>query len=239
VVYSQCYNVRIIVHWKDGKNRSLLEENAKLKEEVEQLKRKLVDLETLRGIVQIPLPVGNQPVPEVSVVEDKVKKPTSQEETKKQLSAVKEKAQGQISQPKPKSNIGQDEAKTVDVSRLDMRVGKILDVKRHPDADTLYIEQIDVGEEKPRTVLSGLVENYTLEEMQDRIAIVMCNLKPVKMRGVFSYGMVMCASTEGKCEFIDPPSGSVPGDRIVFDNYPGKCLWWYSVLQTGNSCYVH
>jgi aminoacyl tRNA synthase complex-interacting multifunctional protein 1 len=41
------------------------------------------------------------------------------------------------------------------------------------------------------------------------------------MRGVFSYGMVMCASTEGKCEFIDPPSGSVPGDRIVFDNYPG------------------
>ena len=49
MVYSQCYNVRIIVHWKDGKNRSLLEENAKLKEEVEQLKRKLVDLETLRG----------------------------------------------------------------------------------------------------------------------------------------------------------------------------------------------
>ena len=37
-----------------------------------------------------------------------------------------------------------------------------------------------MGEEKPRTVLSGLVENYTLEEMQDRIAIVMCNLKPVK-----------------------------------------------------------
>jgi uncharacterized membrane-anchored protein len=118
VVYSQCYNVRIIVHWKDGKNRSLLEENAKLKEEVEQLKRKLVDLETLRGIVQIPLPVGNQPVPEVSVVEDKVKKPTSQEETKKQLSAVKEKAQGQISQPKPKSSKGQDEAKTGTVEPL-------------------------------------------------------------------------------------------------------------------------
>lgn len=40
----------------------------------------------------------------------------------------------------------------IDISRFDLRVGKILSVEKHPDADSLYVEQIDVGEEKPRTV---------------------------------------------------------------------------------------
>lgn len=42
----------------------------------------------------------------------------------------------------------------VDVSRLDLRIGRIVDVKKHPDADSLYVEQIDVGKEKPITVVS-------------------------------------------------------------------------------------
>ena len=41
------------------------------------------------------------------------------------------------------------------ISRLDMRVGLIRSAKRHPDADSLYVEEVDVGEEKPRTVISG------------------------------------------------------------------------------------
>jgi tRNA-binding EMAP/Myf-like protein len=41
----------------------------------------------------------------------------------------------------------------IDITRLDLRVGKIVAVEKHPDADSLYVEQIDVGEEKPRTVL--------------------------------------------------------------------------------------
>jgi len=54
----------------------------------------------------------------------------------------------------------------VDVSRLDIRVGLITDVKKHPDADSLYVEQIDVGEPTPRTVVSGLVKFIPLEKMQ-------------------------------------------------------------------------
>lgn len=54
----------------------------------------------------------------------------------------------------------------VDVSRLDIRVGVISDVKKHPDADSLYVEQIDVGEAAPRTVVSGLVNFIPIEEMQ-------------------------------------------------------------------------
>ena len=87
----------------------------------------------------------------------------------------------------------------VDVSRCDFRVGKIIHCEKHPDADTLYVEKsefwqccmyvqllfvsptlVDIGEEKPRTVLSGLVKDYSLEEMQNRMVVVICNLKPRK-----------------------------------------------------------
>lgn len=79
-------------------------------------------------------------------------------------------------------------------SRLDIRVGKIVEVSRHPDADALYVEKIDLGEETPRTIVSGLVNFIPIEEMKDRMVVVLCNLKAAKMRGVESQGMVLCAS---------------------------------------------
>lgn len=79
-------------------------------------------------------------------------------------------------------------------SRLDIRIGKIVEVSKHPDADALYVEKIDLGEEAPRTVVSGLVNFIPFEEMQGRMVVVLCNLKAAKMRGVESQGMVLCAS---------------------------------------------
>ncbi|KAM9242688.1 tyrosine--tRNA ligase, cytoplasmic [Dugong dugon] len=107
-------------------------------------------------------------------------------------------------------------------SRLDIRVGKIISVEKHPDADSLYVEKIDVGEAEPRTVVSGLVQFVPKEELQDRLVVVLCNLKPQKMRGVESQGMLLCASIEGvsrKVEPLDPPAGSVPGDRVFVKGY--------------------
>ncbi|CAG2108320.1 unnamed protein product, partial [Medioppia subpectinata] len=60
-----------------------------------------------------------------------------------------------------------------------------------------------------------------LEEMNNRLVVVLCNLKPAKMRGITSEAMVMCASTPEKVEILSPPEGSLPGDRVVFDKYPG------------------
>ncbi|KAM6972125.1 aminoacyl tRNA synthase complex-interacting multifunctional protein 1a isoform 2-T2 [Aplochiton taeniatus] len=111
---------------------------------------------------------------------------------------------------------------TVDVSRLDMRVGRIVRAEKHPDADSLYVEQVDVGEAAPRTVVSGLVKHIPLEQMQNRMAVLLCNLKPAKMRGVVSQAMVMCASSPDKVEILDPPSGSAPGDRVIFQGFPGE-----------------
>lgn len=54
----------------------------------------------------------------------------------------------------------------VDVSRLDLRVGCIITAEKHPDADSLYVEQVDVGEPSPRTVVSGLVKHIPLEQVE-------------------------------------------------------------------------
>ena len=54
----------------------------------------------------------------------------------------------------------------ISITRLDIRVGLITSVKKHPDADSLYVEEIDVGEGQTRTVVSGLVKYIPLEEMQ-------------------------------------------------------------------------
>ncbi|CAG5121350.1 unnamed protein product, partial [Candidula unifasciata] len=110
----------------------------------------------------------------------------------------------------------------VDVSRLDLRVGKIVAVERHPDAETLYVEQVDLGEGRNRTVVSGLVKHFPVNAMKDRIAVFMCNLKPAKIRGVLSEAMIMCAVGPQKTEILVPPTDSVIGDRIVVEEYPGK-----------------
>ncbi|XP_061192418.1 tyrosine--tRNA ligase, cytoplasmic-like [Saccostrea echinata] len=106
-------------------------------------------------------------------------------------------------------------------SLLDLRVGKILEVKKHPDAESLYIETVDIGEEKPRTVVSGLAGLYPMENLHERLGVFLCNLKAVKMRGVESQAMLMCASVDEPraVEPLDPPQGSTPGDRVVFEGF--------------------
>ncbi|KZT12021.1 nucleic acid-binding protein [Laetiporus sulphureus 93-53] len=107
-------------------------------------------------------------------------------------------------------------------SMIDLRVGHIVDIKKHPDADGLYVEQIDFGEEEgPRTVVSGLVHYIPIEQMRDKYLVGVCNLKPANMRGVKSFAMVLCATSkdgkEGGIELIQPPPNSKPGERVYFE----------------------
>jgi methionine--tRNA ligase beta chain len=79
---------------------------------------------------------------------------------------------------------------TPGIDTLDIRIGTIMTVVQHPDADGLYLENIDIGAGEPRQVISGLVKWLSLAEMQGRRVAVVCNLKPAKMRGIMSHGMV-------------------------------------------------
>eukprot|EP00163_Fabomonas_tropica_P031933 TRINITY_DN7797_c0_g1_i1.p1 TRINITY_DN7797_c0_g1~~TRINITY_DN7797_c0_g1_i1.p1 ORF type:complete len:367 (+),score=138.03 TRINITY_DN7797_c0_g1_i1:109-1101(+) len=113
-----------------------------------------------------------------------------------------------------------------DVSKLDIRVGHINKAWKHPDADSLYVEEIDCGDEKPRQVVSGLVKFIPEDQMQNRTVLVLCNLKPSKMRGVESAAMVLCATSPdgATVEFVEPPAGVKPGDRVSFPGQDGEPL---------------
>ncbi|KAK0175782.1 hypothetical protein PV327_009504 [Microctonus hyperodae] len=144
---------------------------------------------------------------------------------------------GKEKKPQNKSNAPVNDA--IVPSRLDLRVGKIVEVVKHPDADSLYIEKIDVGDESgPRTIVSGLVNFVPIEEMQDRMVVIIANLKPVTFRGVKSQGMVLCASTaddDKKVEPLRPPANATPGEQIVIEGHedgtpdevlnPKKKIW--------------
>jgi methionine--tRNA ligase beta chain len=101
---------------------------------------------------------------------------------------------------------------------LDIRVGVIKACRRHENAESLYVEEIDLGEEAPRTIVSGLVRFVPLEQMQGARVLVMCNLKPANMRGITSQGMVLCASNadHSSVELLVPPSDTPIGTRIAF-----------------------
>lgn len=72
------------------------------------------------------------------------------------------KQQAKSTGSKPKTAVEPE----ITITRLDIRVGLITKAQKHPDADSLYVEEIDVGESQPRTVVSGLVKYIPLEEMQ-------------------------------------------------------------------------
>ncbi len=103
-------------------------------------------------------------------------------------------------------------------SRIDLRVAKIVEVERHPEADKLFIIQLDDGTDEPRQIVSSIVPYYKEEELQDRNLIVVSNLKPAKFRGTKSFGMLLAAegpTADGRetCEVIFADD-LAPGTRI-------------------------
>jgi len=96
---------------------------------------------------------------------------------------------------------------------VDLRAAKIVEIKRHPGAEKLYIETIDLGAER-RTIVSGLVPHYQEEELLGHSVVLVANLKPALLRGVESQGMLLAASEGTTVEvlFVDHAK---PGDRIL------------------------
>ena len=104
----------------------------------------------------------------------------------------------------------------------DLRVGKIMKCDIVPDSEKLYLEQIDVGEEKLRQIGSGVRKCVSVEEMtKDAFCLVFSNLAAKKLAGIPSQGMVMCASSEdkSKIELVRPPAGSKIGERVAISGF--------------------
>lgn len=107
------------------------------------------------------------------------------------------------------------------ITSLDIRVGKITKVWEHPEADKLYCEEIDVGEDEPRQIASGLKPYMKAEDMEGRKVLVLCNLKARKMLGFASHGMVLCASNEDHTDvkFVNPPIDAEIGERVTVPGF--------------------
>ncbi|MBN2874219.1 MAG: methionine--tRNA ligase [Spirochaetales bacterium] len=104
---------------------------------------------------------------------------------------------------------------------IDLRVAKIVKIERHPKADKLYIETLDDGTGNPRVIVSGLVPFYKEEELLGKSIILVNNLKPARLRGVESRGMLLAASksgAEGKevVEVLDAP-WAAPGTKVILE----------------------
>ncbi|OIV99677.1 hypothetical protein TanjilG_17487 [Lupinus angustifolius] len=107
---------------------------------------------------------------------------------------------------------------------LDIRVGMIVKAWKHDEADSLYVEEVDIGENQPRLICSGLVKYIPIEQLQGKRVIVLANLKPRNMRGVKSSGMLMAASDakHENVELLFPPEEAIPGERIWFGSEDEK-----------------
>mmetsp|Transcript_1912 Transcript_1912/g.2684 ORF Transcript_1912/g.2684 Transcript_1912/m.2684 type:complete len:240 (-) Transcript_1912:66-785(-) len=112
-----------------------------------------------------------------------------------------------------------------DICKLEFKVGVITKVWAHPDADKLYCEEIDVGEDAPRQIASGLRPHYSEEGMLNRRLLVVSNLKAKNLVGFKSHGMVLCAAETKEdgselVEFIEPPEGAPLGEVVTFEGLP-------------------
>ncbi|GMH05022.1 hypothetical protein Nepgr_006862 [Nepenthes gracilis] len=112
----------------------------------------------------------------------------------------------------------------IPVSVLNIQVGIILKAWKHPSADSLMIEEIDVGEAKLRQVVSGLAKYCSPDELVNRHVVLITNVKPGKLRDVMSEGLVLCASNEDHSivQPLIPPEGAKPGERVSISGHEGK-----------------
>lgn len=125
-----------------------------------------------------------EPEEEISYIRDQMRGSVKTEEPEEELPMEKEEA--------PES----DEITIDDFFKVDLRVATVYECERVPKADKLLKLQLDLGYEK-RQVVSGIAQYYSPEELVGRKVIVVANLKPVKLRGELSQGMILAGEKDG------------------------------------------
>lgn len=100
-----------------------------------------------------------------------------------------------------------------DFARMDLRVAEVIACEKMPKTDKLLILTVKVGEEE-RTVVSGIAQHYSPAELVGKKVVLLANLKPTKLRGVMSQGMILAASDEHEVEVLMVNKDIAPGNRV-------------------------
>ena len=98
--------------------------------------------------------------------------------------------------------------------KLDFRTGRILESKKVKGSDKLLVSQVDLGESKPRSIVSGVAEFYRPEDLPGMNVVVVSNLKPVKLRGELSEGMILATDDGNSLKIVEAPGDSKPGTVV-------------------------
>ena len=115
------------------------------------------------------------------------------------------------------------------VDPLDVRVAQILEVKDHPNADKLYVLEVDLGDER-RQIVAGIREHYRPEDLRGRKIAVLANLQPAKLRGIPSNGMLLAAEDASRVALVVPPEAARVGTQVLGTR--GAPILSFSEFQT-------
>ncbi|MGL6174041.1 MAG: methionine--tRNA ligase [Cellulosilyticaceae bacterium] len=134
----------------------------------------------------------------------------------KELAALEEATV--VAQPKveeKKEEVKEVEYITIDdFAKVELKIGEVIECDRVPKADKLLVSKIKIGEEV-RQIVSGIAKYYEPEEFIGRKVVVVTNLKPVKLRGIMSEGMVLCASDDAGNLVAVGPLGEMVSGAVV------------------------
>lgn len=136
---------------------------------------------------------------EIEAQLEKLKKPEIMEESKAEIKEKEEEL---------KPNIQFD-----DFTKLDLKVGTITKADKVKKADRLLELEVDMGTAS-RTIVSGIAEHFSPEEVIGQQVVVVCNLEPRKLRGIMSQGMILMAEENGKLVFVQPSQAISPGSGV-------------------------
>lgn len=100
-----------------------------------------------------------------------------------------------------------------DWEKLDVRIGKVLEVKDHPNADKLYVLKVGFGDHE-RQIVSGIREVYTKDKLKNKKFAFIINLEPVNLRGEKSEGMILAAVEGKKIALLKPDKTIKEGSKI-------------------------
>ncbi|WP_255415282.1 methionine--tRNA ligase [Erysipelatoclostridium sp. AM42-17] len=133
-------------------------------------------------------------------------------EIAKKVSEIEAKQKASIKKAKEKLET-KEEITIDDFSKIELKVGTVLKCEKHPNADKLLVSQIDIGEDQPRQIVSGIAELYKPEEFVERKVVVVSNLKPAKIRGVESQGMILAGGDKKVLGVLD--AGDLPNGTTI------------------------
>jgi len=162
-------------------------------------------------VIQTPLEVGT-PLTKPQILFQKVEDSVIEEEINKLHKNAAEKSPvKENSLPEPIS--GSLDFK--EFQKMDLRVGKVISAEKIEKSQKLLLLQVDLGEDSPRQIVSGIAEHITCDELIGKSVIIVANLKPAKIMGVKSFGMLLCGDREDGSLQIAFVEGMSPGTKLA------------------------